>query len=47
MITLLRTDKQKSEWLKMYKSMQYYYHMSFLLGAVAVGVLAFAFRGSC
>ena len=47
MVELLKTDQQKSEWLKMYKSMQYYYHSSFVLGAVAVGVFTFAFRGSC
>lgn len=47
MVDLLRTEQQKRDWLKMYKSMQYYYHMSFVLGAVAVGVFAFAFRGSC
>jgi uncharacterized protein YacL len=47
MVDLLKTDQQKSDWLKMYKSMQYYYHMSFVLGAVAVGVFTFAFRGSC
>lgn len=47
MATLLKTDQQKSDWLKMYKSMQYYYHLSFVLGAAAVGVFTFAFRGSC
>jgi uncharacterized protein YacL len=47
MIGLLKTDKQREDWLKIYKSMQYYYHASFVLGAVAVGVFAFAFRGSC
>ena len=46
-ISLLKTEKQKDDWLKVYKSMQYYYHASFALGAVAVGVFAFAFRGKC
>jgi uncharacterized protein YacL len=47
MIELLKTDQQRQEWLQAYKSMQYYYHLSFVLGAVAVGVFAYAFRGKC
>jgi len=47
MVELLKTDKQREDWLQVYKSMQYYYHSSFVLGAVAVGVFAYAFRGSC
>jgi hypothetical protein len=47
MVELFKTDKQRQDWLKIYKSMQYYYHASFVLGAVAVGVFAYAFRGSC
>ena len=47
MIELLKTDQQRQEWLQVYKSMQYYYHFSFVLGAVAVGVFAYAFRGNC
>ena len=47
MIELLKTDQQRQDWLKVYKTMQYYYHFSFVLGAVAVGVFAYAFRGKC
>lgn len=47
MIELLTTDQQRQEWVTVYKSMQYYYHSSFALGAVAVGVFAYAFRGNC
>ena len=47
MVDLLKTEKQLQDWLQIYKSMQYYYHGSFVLGAVAVGVFAYAFRGSC
>ena len=47
MVTILKTDKQREDWLRIYKSMQYYYHVSFVLGAIAVGVFAYAFRGSC
>jgi hypothetical protein len=28
----------------MYREMQYNYHMGFVIGVVAVGVLAYAFR---
>jgi len=47
MIELLKNDQQRQDWLVTYKSMQYYYHFSFVLGAVAVGVFAYAFRGRC
>ena len=47
MVSLLKTDKQREDWVRVYKSMQYYYHSSFVMGAVAVGVFAYAFRGSC
>ena len=47
MIELLKTDQQRQEWLQTYKSMQYYYHFSFVLGAFGVGVFAYAFRGNC
>jgi hypothetical protein len=47
MVELLKTDKQREDWLQVYRSMQYYYHFSFVLGAVAVGIFAYAFRGSC
>ena len=46
-INLLKTDEQRKDWLHMYRTMQYYYHGSFALGAVAVGVFAYAFRGNC
>jgi len=46
MIELLKTDQQRQEWLQAYKSMQYYYHFSFVLGAIAIGVFAYAFRGN-
>ena len=47
MVNLIKTDEQRQDWLRIYKSMQYYYHGSFVLGAVAVGVFAYAFRGNC
>lgn len=47
MVSVLETESEKEAWLKIYKSMQYYYHLSFVLGIVAVGVFAYAFRGRC
>lgn len=47
LVSLLKTEEQKANWVKVYKSMQYYYHLSFLLGAGAVGVFTYAFRGKC
>jgi len=47
MVELLKTDQQRRDWLLVYKSMQYYYHSSFVLGAVGVGIFAYAFRGNC
>lgn len=47
MVSVLKTESEKEAWLKIYKSMQYYYHLSFVLGIVAVGVFAYAFRGLC
>jgi len=47
MVEFFKTDKQRQDWLRVYKTMQYYYHGSFVLGAVAVGVFAYAFRGNC
>lgn len=47
MVNLLTTDQQRKDWLQIYKSMQYYYHFSYFLGAIGVGVFAYAFRGNC
>jgi hypothetical protein len=39
------TDREQTQaWLKMYQTMQYYYHAGLALGIVGVGVLAYAFR---
>lgn len=43
-ISLLKSEEQKAEWLKVYKSMQYYYHFSFVLGVMAVGAFTYMFR---
>lgn len=43
MLDSVEDPEQAKAWLKMYKSMQLYYHGSLVLGLAAVGVLAFAF----
>ena len=40
-------EKDVKAWLSVYRAMQFHYHSAFAIGLVAVGVLAFAFRGSC
>jgi uncharacterized membrane protein YkgB len=37
-------QEEVKAWLQMYREMSYNYHMGLVLGIVAVGVLAFAFR---
>jgi len=44
MLDSIEDPEQAKAWLKIYKSMQLYYHGSLALGLVAVGVFAFAFR---
>jgi hypothetical protein len=44
MLDHLKDEQQVKAWLIMYKEMQHNYHMGFVLGIIAVGVFAFAFR---
>lgn len=44
MLSHVKTQEESVAWLHMYKGMQYNYHMGLVLGIVAVGVMAFAFR---
>jgi uncharacterized protein YacL len=44
MLNHITDAEQTQAWLKMYQTMQYYYHMGMVLGIVGVGVLAYAFR---
>ena len=37
-------QEEVKAWLQMYREMSYNYHMGLVLGIVAVGILAFAFR---
>lgn len=44
MLNHIKSPEQTNAWLIMYRNMQYYYHMGFVLGIIAVGILAYAFR---
>ena len=44
MLNHLQNKEEIRAWLQMYREMQYNYHMGLVLGIIAVGVLAFAFR---
>ena len=44
MLQHINSPEQTKAWLAMYREMQYNYHFGFVLGVIAVGVLAFAFR---
>lgn len=39
MIMHISGEKQKMAWLKVYRTMQYHYHLGMLLGVVGVGML--------
>ena len=44
MLDHINSPEQTKAWLTMYRTMQYNYHFGFVVGIIAVGVLAFAFR---
>ena len=44
MLNHINSPEQTKAWLTMYRTMQYNYHLGFVLGIIAVGILAFAFR---
>ena len=44
MLEHLQNKEEIKSWLLMYREMQYNYHMGLVLGIIAVGILAFAFR---
>lgn len=44
MLNYMHNQEEIKAWLLMYKEMQYNYHMGLVLGIIAVGILAFAFR---
>jgi len=44
MLNHMNNKEEVKTWLQMYREMQYNYHMGLVLGIIAVGILAFAFR---
>ena len=44
MLNHLKTPEETKAWLQMYREMQFNYHLGLVLGIIAVGVFAFAFR---
>ena len=46
MLNYITTPEQTKAWLQMYRGMQVYYHTGLVLGIIAVGIFAYAFRSS-
>ena len=44
MLNHVKDVKDVEQWQKMYKEMQYNYHLGLVLGIISVGFLSFAFR---
>ena len=44
MLNHINSPEQTKAWLTMYRAMQVNYHMGLVIGIIAVGVFAFAFR---
>ena len=44
MLNYITTPDQTKAWLQMYRGMQVYYHTGLVLGIIAVGIFALAFR---
>jgi hypothetical protein len=44
MLNHVESKEQTQAWLKMYRTMQYYYHFGLVLGIIGVGLIAYAFR---
>jgi len=44
MLNSIDTPEQTKAWFEMYRTMQVYYHGSLVLGIIAIGLVAFAFR---
>lgn len=44
MLNHMSNQEEVKAWLLMYREMQYNYHMGLVLGIIAIGILAFAFR---
>ena len=44
MLNYIKTPEETQAWLKMYRGMQVYYHTGLVLGIIAIGIFAYAFR---
>ena len=44
MLDHMTNQEQVKLWLQLYRTMQVYYHSGLVLGIIAVGIIAFAFR---
>ena len=44
MLNYIKTSEQTKSWLQMYRGMQLYYHTGLVLGIIAIGIFAHAFR---
>jgi hypothetical protein len=44
MLNYIKTPDQTKAWLQMYRGMQIYYHTGLVLGIIAIGIFAHAFR---
>ncbi len=44
MLNYIKTPDQTKAWLQMYRGMQVYYHTGLVLGIIAMGIFAHAFR---
>lgn len=44
MLNHLNSPEENKAWVEMYREMKYNYHLGFVLGIIAVGLFAFAFR---
>ena len=44
MLNHVKNPEETKAWLQMYREMQFNYHLGLVLGIIALGVLAFAFR---
>jgi len=47
LVNHLKNARDRELWTQMYRHMQYYFHFSFVVGLVGVGIFGYAFRGSC
>lgn len=44
MLEHINTEQDNKKWLKVYRFMQFQHHLGLVIGIIAVGILAFAFR---